>query len=87
MQNHKMLHRVLSFALEIFLATALFCFIALAALGLHEFMDFCESRRVHHLIISGLKLVKFALFTVDVILFLVYLARTSIDLGRALWKR
>jgi hypothetical protein len=82
-----MLQRVISFALEILLATGLFIVIALAAVALHEFMEFCETRKVHVFIINGLKIVKFTIFGVDVTLFLIYLARTSIDLGKALWKR
>jgi hypothetical protein len=79
---------LVTFAVHIFVGTGIFLLIGAAAVGLDLFMKWLEGLGVSPYIIVGLMIAKIALFSADVLLFLIYLANTSWEFVRGLhWRR
>jgi hypothetical protein len=73
---------------HVFVGTGIFLLIGLAAVGLDLFLQWLEGIGVSAYITVGLMIAKLALFSADVVLFLIYLANTSWEFVRGLrWRR
>ena len=74
------------FFLHVTVGTGIFIVIALPAIGLSLLVEYWTGVGIDQLILYGLTGVKYLLFAVDLILFVIFITRSAVTTGRELWK-
>jgi hypothetical protein len=73
------------FFLHILVATILFGLISFAGVGLSFYVALLEEHETSLFIVYGLKLAEYFIFVIDLILFVIFVLRTSWSFIKGLW--
>lgn len=74
------------FGIHTIVGTGIFIFIASAAVGLDFLVTYLKRIEINGMIVMGLTLVEYTLFSVDLALFILFIVRAAINAGKSLWK-
>lgn len=81
-----MFEHACKFIKELFIGAFIFISVAAVAVALSLFVRFLEENKISRYITGGLTAIEYLMFGVDLILMFIFILRTSIDLGKALWN-
>ena len=76
---------LLEFCIHVFVGTIIFLLIAAPAVGLDVLVSWLSGEEIGIWIIRGLKFAEYILFSVDLILLLVFVVRTAWLSGKKIW--